>query len=164
MTDLLKRLEAVESRLAVLEDQERIRRCLARYGYNADLGRSEEWVDVWAEDGLYDLGYDRHEGKAALREMITSPTHQHKVEIENRSFHSVFNLFIEIEGQTAWAEGYSIVFVRRPEGISPVTAGYNHWDFVRDGDGWLLTRRLRRKLAGDEWGGETIKSYLSVPA
>jgi len=164
MTDLEKRLELLEFRQAILEDQEKIRRCLARYGYNADLGRSEAWVDVWTEDGLYDLGNVRLAGKAELRGMITSPTHQHKLEIENRSFHSVFNLFIEIEGQTAWAEGYSIVFVRRPEGVTPFTAGYNHWDFAREGDGWLMTRRLRRPLGGDEWGGETIKSYLDAPA
>jgi hypothetical protein len=163
MTDLLKRIEALEARLAVVEDQEKIRRCLARYGFNADLGRSEEYVGVWAEGGLYDLGPVRYDGKAAIREMITSPTGAHKVEIENRSLHTVGNLFIEIEGRTAWAEGYSIVFVRGPDGATkPFTAGYNHWDFVRDGDDWLMTRRLRRGIGEAEWGGETIKSYLNI--
>lgn len=164
MTELLDRIEELTARLAILEDQEKIRRCLARYGFGADLGRSEEWVSVWAEGGLYDLGYDRHEGKAELREMITSPDHNHKLNVENRSLHTVGNLFIEIQGETAWAEGYSIVYIRGSEGngMVPRSAGYNHWDFVRDGDGWLMTRRRRRQVGGSEWGGETIKSYLEA--
>lgn len=162
MSDLLKHIEALEARLSVLEDQGKIRRVLARYGYNADLGRSEEYVGVWSEDGVYDLGHVVYDGHAQLREMITSPTGLHKVEIENRSLHTVCNLFIEIEGRTAWAEGYSVVWVRYPDGHRPYTAGYNHWEFVRDDDDWLMTRRLRRSIGEAEWGGETIKSYLDV--
>jgi hypothetical protein len=157
------RLAAVEARLGVLEDQEKIRRCLARYGFNADLGRSEEYLAIWSEDGLYDLDNGKLEGTAALWDMISSPTGHHKSAIENRSMHAVGNLFIEIDGDTAWAEGYSIVWVRGPNGHEPKTAGYNHWDFRRKGEGWLMTRRLRREVGGPQWGGETIKSYVDAP-
>jgi hypothetical protein len=158
-----ERLAAVEARLRTLEDQEKIRRCLARYGYNADLGRSEEYLELWSEDGLYDLDGGQLCGEAALREMISSPTGAHKSQIENRSMHAVGNLFIEIAGDLAWAEGYSIVWVRGADNVHhPRTAGYNHWDFRRKGEGWLMTRRLRREVGGPEWGGETIKSYLDV--
>jgi hypothetical protein len=157
------RLAQMEARLQRLEDQEKIRRCLARYGYNADLGRSEEYLALWSEDGLYDLDAGPLRGEPALREMITSPTGHHKSAIENRSMHAVGNLFIEIEGDTAFAEGYSIVWVRGADGKhAPHTAGYNHWDFRRKGDGWLMTRRLRREVGGPQWGGETIKSYLDA--
>jgi len=159
-----ERLSALEARLRTLEDQEKIRRCLARYGFNADLGRSEEYVALWSEDGLYDLDGGQLKGEPALREMITSPTGPHKSQIENRSMHAVGNLFIEIEGDTAFAEGYSVVWVRAADGVHhPRNAGYNHWDFRRKGDGWLMTRRLRREVGGPEWGGETIKSYLGAP-
>ena len=158
-----QRLAAVEARLQTLEDQEKIRRCLARYGFNADLGRSEEYVNLWSEDGLYDLDSGQLSGEAALREMITSPTGAHKSQIENRSMHAVGNLFIEIQGDTAFAEGYSVVWVRDANGVHhPRTAGYNHWDFRRKGEGWLMTRRLRREVGGPQWGGETIKSYLDA--
>jgi hypothetical protein len=158
------RVSALEARLRTLEDQEKIRRCLARYGFNADLGRSEEYLNLWSEDGLYDLDSGQLRGEPALRDMITSPTGAHKSQIENRSMHAVGNLFIEIQGETAFAEGYSIVWVRNPEGRhEPRTAGYNHWDFRRKGEGWLMTRRLRREVGGPQWGGETIKSYLEAP-
>ena len=124
------RLAAVEARLGVLEDQEKIRRCLARYGFNADLGRSEEYLAIWSEDGLYDLDNGKLEGTAALWDMISSPTGHHKSAIENRSMHAVGNLFIEIDGDTAWAEGYSIVWVRGPNGHEPKTAA----DVVKAGD------------------------------
>jgi ketosteroid isomerase-like protein len=157
-------ITALEARLRLVEDKEKIKEVLARYGYNADLGRSEEYVDVWTDDGLYDLGAVKYAGKAQIREMITSPTGMHKTQIENRSLHTVCNLHIGVEGDTAWAEGYSIVFVKGEGGVKPLTAGYNHWDFVRAGDGWLMTRRLRRDVGGEEWGGETINSYLEQPA
>jgi hypothetical protein len=158
-----ERLAAVEARLSLLEDKEKIRRCLARYGFDADLGRSEEYLAIWSEDGLYDLDGGQLKGEAALREMISSPTGHHKSQIENRSMHAVGNLFIEISGDVAWAEGYSIVWVRGPDGHQPKTAGYNHWDFRRKGAGWLMTRRLRREVGGPVWGGEVIQSYLNAP-
>jgi hypothetical protein len=77
--------------------------------------------------------------------------------------HAVGNLFIEICGDVAWAEGYSIVWVRGTDGHQPKTAGYNHWNFRRKGAGWLMTRRLRREVGGPVWGGEVIKSYLDAP-
>lgn len=160
----LRRIEALERRLAVVEDQEKIRRCLARHGFNADVGRSDEWVRAWAADGVYDLGYERHDGKAELRHLITSPLHNHKLNLENRSVQIVANLIVQIEGDTAWAEGYSIVCTRGPNGngMVPRSAGYNHWDFVRDGDGWLMSLRRRRSVGGEEWGGDTLRSYLKV--
>ena len=95
------RIAALEKRLAIMEDKEKIREVLARYGYNADLGRSEEYVNVWTKDGVYDLDAGKLEGEAAIREMISSPTGAHKMHIENRSMHTVSNLHIGVEGDTA---------------------------------------------------------------
>lgn len=159
------RVAVLERRLQVLEDQEKIRRALARYGFNADLGRSEEYLAIWSKDGVYDLDGGELAGEAAIWDMISSPTGTHKAHIEKRSMHAVGNLLIEIEGDTAWAEGYSIVWVRDGDGKhQPMTAGYNHWDFVRRDEEWLMTRRTRREVGGPVWGGEIIKSYVDAPA
>jgi ketosteroid isomerase-like protein len=157
------RIAVLEKRLAILEDKEKIREVLARYGYNADLGRSDEYVNVWTKDGVYDLDAGKLEGEAAIREMISSPTGAHKSQIENRSMHTVCNLHIGIEGDTAWAEGYSVVWVKGEDGkAAPWTVGYNHWEFRRSGDGWLMTLRRRRDVGGPVWGGDVIKSYLTA--
>jgi hypothetical protein len=124
------RLRALEARLCYLEDQEQIRECLARYGYAADLGRSTEWLDLC-----------------------------HK-SIENRCLHTVSNLLIRIEGDDAWAEGYSVVMVRSDDGQhTAATCGYNHWTFQRLHGRWHLRLRHRRGIGGNEWGGNVIKDY-----
>ena len=63
--DLEARLKTMEARLAVLEDQEKIRECLSRYSFNADLGRSEEYVNNYTPDGVIILSPDlKWSGKA----------------------------------------------------------------------------------------------------
>jgi hypothetical protein len=161
--ELQARLEALEKRVLYLEDQEKIRECLAEYGYNADLGRSEKYVEGWTRDGVYDLDDSVYlDGEAQLREMISSPSGFHKSQVENRSQHNVLNLFIRVEGDSAWAEGYSVVLVRKDDEIKAVLAGYNHWDFTRAGSRWLMKRRIRREIGGPQWGGEVIKKYLEA--
>ncbi len=158
--NLEARLERLEKRLQYLEDQEAIRECLSLYGYAADVGRSEEWLDLWTADGVYELDEGPHKGRAALTKIIAAPDSTHK-SIENRCLHTVENLFIRIDGDTAWAEGYSIVIVRERDtgNYIPWGCGYNHWDFRRDNGRWKLTCR-RRKAVGDKaWGGDVIQAY-----
>lgn len=159
MGDQTSTIEALERRVRELEDKEQIRELIARYGFTADLGHSQAWVDVWTKDGVYDLGPD---DKAAgsdslMKDIITNPV-GHKT-IENRSLHTVVNHFIRIDGDKAWAEAYSIVFVRGDEGYYPWTCGYNHFEFERENGRWLIKLRLRRPVGGEEWGGEVIKAF-----
>lgn len=161
MSTIEARLNSAESRLSYLEDQEAIRECLARYGYAADLGRSEEWLDLWTTDGIYDLDDGQRKGREKLTEIIAAPNGFHK-SIENHCLHTVGNLFIRINGDTAWAEGYSVVIVREvaPDRHALLSCGYNHWDFQRVDGRWHLQRRYRRAIGGDEWGGNVIRSYI----
>jgi hypothetical protein len=84
------RLDSIESRLRYLEDQERIRECLALYGYTADLGRSQAWVDLWTADGIYDLDDGPRKGREELTDLIAAPNGFHK-SIENHCLHTVGN-------------------------------------------------------------------------
>src|SRR6185369_1323602 len=118
--DLEARIAALEGRVRYLEDQEKIRECLAEYGFNADLGRSDNYVAGWTPDGVYDLDRMYLDGEADLRNMIASPDGFHKTQVENRSQHTVLNLYIRIEGDSAWAEGYSVVFVRQDDNIKAI--------------------------------------------
>ncbi len=156
------KLKALEDRVRDLEDQGQIREVLARYGFNADLGRSQEWVDLWTGDGVYDLDSRKWTGREQLHELIASPTEPHKRDVENRSQHNVLNLFIRIEGDRAWAEGYSVVVLNKDGQFGLWTCGYNHWDFERHDGQWLLQRRYRRDIGGKEWGGKVISSYLTA--
>jgi hypothetical protein len=160
---LEKRVARLEARLHDLEDQEQIRECLARYGYAADLGRSEEWLDLWTADGVYDLDDAPYQGRDALTKIIMGGVHKG---IENRCLHTVGNLFIRVDGDDAWAEGYSVVFFREREDdrYIPWSCGYNHWDFRRVDGEWKMVRRYRRAVGDKAWGGTVIAEYQKEAA
>ena len=159
--DLAERLDLIEAELRELRDMETLRHLLSTYGFNADLGRVEQYLDGWTDDGVYDLSEDMLlEGRAELEALMSDPTGFQKLQIENRSQHLVANLFIKVNGDAAWAEGYSVVLVAKEAEVKIFAAGYNHWDFVRAADGWRMTRRQRRVIGGPTWGGEVIASYL----
>ena len=159
MATLVAEVEGLKRKVRLLEDQEKIRECLARFSFTADMGRPEEFVHgVWTEKGVYDLGpTTRIEGSGALDGLIRGSGSK---SIENRSQHTVMNLFSRVEGDTAWAEGYSVVFLKEEDRYIAWSNGYNHWEFERRGDRWYMTLRKRRAVGGDEWGGEVIKSFL----
>lgn len=150
-----------------LEDRESIRECVARYGFNADLGLADAYVDGFAPEGRYETGAGgTFEGHAQLRQLIAAPDLPHKREVESRgSEHTSPNLFIRIEGDTAWAEGYSVLVVRTGENSYGIyTAGYNRWEFKRDGDRWRITLRRRVDIGdvhrpGGTWGGCVMTGF-----
>src|SRR5271156_1355869 len=56
---LESRLASLEAKLQELEDDRKIRELLSRYGFNADLGRSAEWVGLWTDDGAFEVAIPR---------------------------------------------------------------------------------------------------------
>ena len=131
--DLEARLKALEARLEVLEDQEKIRECLSRYSFNADLGRSEEYVNNYTPDGVINLGLNaKWAGKDQLLDFIASPTGSHKTSFEGRCSDSTsMDYLIRVDGTKAWAEGYSVVFLRKGDKYEAATCGFNHWENLR---------------------------------
>jgi hypothetical protein len=164
--DLEARVKELEKRLQLLEDQEKIRECLARYSFNADLGRSEEYVNNYTPNGVIDLGPDtKWAGRDQLLDFIGNPQGGHKA-IEGRCMHTSLDFFIRVDGNKAWAEGYSVVLLKEGqaerEGYRVFSIGFNHWDFEKKGDRWYLKYRYRRPTGGNEWGGKVIKAYLKA--
>src|SRR6516162_5565016 len=106
------RLRVLEARLQLLEDDKAIREVLARYGYNADQGRDNAYVNLFTEDGVLDLSTGpgrpggnspenagkpspdeevvvRYDGHDAIRGFITNPK-GHKA-IEGQCLHVMGN-------------------------------------------------------------------------
>ena len=80
--------------------------------------------------------------------------------MENRSLHTVCNLHIGIEGDAAWAEGYSIVWVRKAAGYEPITLAYNHWDFRQHGDLWRMARHACAREIGAGGGAGDDQPHI----
>ncbi|HVW44404.1 MAG TPA: nuclear transport factor 2 family protein [Amycolatopsis sp.] len=159
MDDADARLARIEARLRDLEDREEIREVVARYGFTADLGIDEAYVAQYTEDGEYDTGTAVFRGHEQLREFISAPEGTHKSQVESRgSQHTSHNLYIRVQGATAWAECYSVVFVRVDAGSFGIrTAAYNHWDFRRVEGRWRIVRRRRTPI------GEAVHRTDGVP-
>ena len=112
-------LEELEKRVQALEDERSLRELLARYAFNADLGRSEAYVALYAEDGAIDGAHARHEGREELLRFITGKGHK---SIEGRCQH--FNCgpdILYIDGDEAVAEGYSFLLLREGSSHDSVT-------------------------------------------
>lgn len=165
------RLAALESKVQVLEDDREIRELLSRYGFNADLGRSAEWVDLWTDDGAFEVaipraweagigdqetidrqdaastGEDlvvRHEGREALDRFIRDPD-SHKA-IEGRSLHIMDNnLVTSVDGDVATAESYNITLVRRGSQMTLFNASINRWTLARVDGAWRIEECTRRR-------------------
>lgn len=171
MTDVEQRLAALEERARQLEDLEAIREAIARYGFYADLGLSEEYVRNWTPDGIYDTGPNGVvRGHDELRTLVTDPNGVHKREVEGHgSQHTGVNLVIRVDGDSAWAEGYSIVVISNgAEGYRIFTAGYNHWELRRDDGHWRIAARRRADigdvhLPGGTWGGSVMTGFQQTP-
>jgi len=145
-------------RLAILEDEREIRYLLGRYGHYADLGYEDAWVDQWTADGVYDLvtvkrdgaGYDgamRFQGRDELYAQIRDPT-SHK-QFEGRSLHfQDCNLVICIDGDEAFAHGYSLTLLRTGDECHIRSAGMVRWTFRRVGGRWRIAEKNRR-MVGD---------------
>ena len=51
--DLAKKVEGLETRLQVLEDERAIMSTLNTYGHTIDYGLKAQWLDCFAEDAVY---------------------------------------------------------------------------------------------------------------
>lgn len=135
-----------EERLTRLEDIEAIRNLIASYGPLADAGRAEDVAALWEDDGEYDVGgYGSAQGRAAIAALIDSETHRQLM--ADGCAHVLAPHRIEIDGNKAFAEGYSFVLHRRGDGLALWRVSANHWRFARQTDGgWRTTRRVNRPI------------------
>jgi hypothetical protein len=173
-------VEDLERRVRRLEDESSLRALLCRYSFNADLGRSRDYVDLYTEDGAVDIVQPnpldgrpdtvRFEGhEELLVKFITGIGHRN---IEGRCQHYMREpLILYIDGDVAEAEGYSFVLAvegpsgstRQDEGrriIEFVTAAFNHWRFRRVGLEWKIVEFISRPI-GSEYAQEITSKFLS---
>ncbi len=151
---------SVESRLRRLEDESRIREIAALYGRYADTGDAKAYVDLYTDDGVYDMvtdnnfgiGYDgakRVAGRQELLEFFDDPE-VHQRMVGNAVHIQDMSMSIEIDGDTALAYSYSMTLLRQESGVVLRGAGMNRWTFRREASGWKIAERRRRRVGDYE--------------
>jgi ketosteroid isomerase-like protein len=169
---LLAKVEELTGRVRALEDEREIRELLSRYGYNADAGRDEAYLDLFTEDGAYDISMGeshsayptivRFEGKDALRDFIKDPRAHHRPDYYRQSLHvQGNNVAVHVEGDTAVVNSYSIVLRRSQDSNAYLhAAGTNQWLLKRVDGSWRIKERRRREMAHPD----TDENLSATPA
>ncbi len=155
LEQLETKIEALQNRVTELEDERDIREVLSRYGYNADMGRDQAYVDLYTDDGVVDLGLtggmQLWEGKDEIMRFITNPD-GHKA-IEGSCMNLMGNAMVAHIGDgEAIVNSYNMLLLRRGDGVIISTAGNNQWTMKKVDGRWLIKERKRRNIGGDGYG------------
>ena len=166
MSDIEKRLAALEGRVNELEDQVALYQLMSAYGPLVDSGDAEATAALWTEDGVYDWGGGAQsaakEGpagaaysQAAIADMVRGPYHQEI--IQTGAGHVIGLPHLRIDGDTAVGTSYSRLYRRDGDNFRTWRVGANRWEFVRTPDGWRVKQRINRVLNGDAEARELLR-------
>lgn len=157
-SELEARIAKLEARVQELEDERKIRELLSRYGFNADCHRHQAWVDLYTDDGVFDLsvgnagkieGVLHLEGKRALTDFITR---SRPADLWGKVMHCQGNNVVaHIDGEEAVVDSYSLVVQGDGPNVSLVSAGNNQWRMRKVNGKWLFKERRRRQIGDPDY-------------
>lgn len=130
--------QSIEARLCWLEDNEALRKLIARYQQSVDALDWPNWAATFAEDGTCEfvglLG-PLH-GRQAILEASRAQFSDFKVQQ-----HAITNLDFDIDGDSAAGKG-DLLFAALPDPEQPATAFFAraryNWKFTRTEEGWRI--------------------------
>lgn len=158
--DVEARLAALERRVRELEDEREIRSLLGWYAYYADGCHDQQWVDLWTDDGVYDLSSCRWVGKEQLRAFISDPHVHHLPGFYGHSLHlQGTNLVIDIDEDDAVATGYNVLLHETLNVASILRIGGNRWRFRRVNGRWLMAERRHRSVGDPEFAANLLQRW-----
>ena len=152
-------LEVLSRKVRELEDKEDIRDLLTRYGYNADLGRFDEFLGTLTDDCVWDLsgglrlpdgGVEGSEvaiGHEEARRVVTGAGH---AAIVRREQHLMVNFIIDVRGDEATAIGQLAVTTNTPIGFGLATCRMVRAKLIRSDRGWLIREIVFREIGAPD--------------
>lgn len=165
--DALSRLDALEKRLTLLEDDKSIRELLSRYGYYADASLDDEYYALFTSDCVMDVSsgqlpdpYEviRWEGLDAMKEFMRARTAIHGDGFAGHSLHMQGNnLSVDVRGDEATAAGYSFILQQEETSVRLVSASINEWSLRRIEGAWRIAQRTRRMVGAPD-SAEVLRS------
>lgn len=144
------RLDALERRLQLVEDQLAITQLVLAYGPRVDSGSADAVAGLWTEDGSYEFQPDvpALAGRGELAGMVRSAPHQ--AHLHRGCAHVLTAPHVQVDGDAAVATCYSLMHHFVPDtGIFQVSrVSSNRWDLKRTAEGWRVVTRTNRLLDG----------------
>jgi hypothetical protein len=132
---------------SMLEEKEAIRDLLATYCFHLDGGELHKWVELFTEDGTFDVGaLGKAQGHEGIREFISrtrlTAGRVHGVK------HCTLNSIIKVSGTEARADSYVIVVRDTDQKVDMALAGRYEDLLVKQGDEWRFkVRRVYLDIA-----------------
>ena len=124
---------------SVLEEKDTIRELLAEYCFRFDTGDFEAWLDLFTEDGLFDIGpRGRFVGRPALRTFLSMiPLTDGSPMLK----HCVMNSIVRVEGAHASARSY-VVVLHGGNTVGITIAGRYEDRLVKVDGAWRFQERI----------------------
>ncbi len=123
---------------SVLEDKDAIRELMAWYCFHFDNGEFDAWLNLFTEDGAFDLGTGgRFAGRETLREFLQGVPLTNGLPMIR---HCVMNSTINVDGERATAQSYVLV-VHGGEQVGVGIAGRYEDQLVKVGGVWRFRER-----------------------
>ena len=145
-TPVQDRLEALERRVGLLEDEVVIHRLINSWGPAVDTGNADAAAALFADDGILESDLSYLIGPPAIAAMVLGEGHQSL--IRGGSAHIPAFPIVQIEGDRASATGYTRVYRHADDGYEVWRLSANHWEFRRTDNGWRVTRRTNHVIDG----------------
>lgn len=125
---------------SMLEDKEAIRDLLATYCFLLDGGELDKWVELFTEDGTFDVGaLGKAQGRTAIKEFIS------RIRLTTGKVHGVkhctLNSIISVTGTEARADSYVLVVRDSDQKIDTALAGRYEDLIAKQGDQWRFKVR-----------------------
>lgn len=125
------------------DDHEAIRQLIAQQAQRRDDDRIDEWIEAWADDGVFVARDHRYEGRAAVKALADSLTTG-----SWRALHLLSEPVITVDGDTATASTDHVIVAPASDRRLVIRAASRYYDrFRREPDGaWRYTeRRVEQK-------------------
>lgn len=162
MSDLAAEVAALSKRLQVLEDRQEIIQLIATYGPAVDSLSGDAVIDLWTEDGIYDVGGMAPFIGSDVVDVVDAAIHRSFV--ASGCAHVQGLPLVHVDGDRAIATSVSRVYVRDGDQWLVERVSANRWELVRTPAGWRATYRVNRLLNGSDEAQELLRSGLEPPA
>lgn len=139
IAEILRRVERLEAERAILAT-------LYRYSHAHDHARDEEWVGLFAKDGVFDARRPasgrRNEGREALRRYRADIAKGRKAGFAMK--HTMSSPLVTIDGDTARVEAYFLVVNNGGEKGSPRLFSFGRYEdrLVKEEGEWRFQERI----------------------